>query len=246
MQRPGEDAGQGAAPQENLSASDPPAESLSEEPPPGYGPAPAHYGYGPVPPPYPQPFGYPPMAYPAAAAKPTSGLAIASLVCAGVGFFALFVPCFVGFILGLVALRQTGEGGPRSGRGMAIGGTVANGILGFFGVMILGLAALPLITSNTESARISEARAAMGVIKDRARVVVMQRGMVGRDAAPTLAELDLGNCLDGAYYISFDYSTSGTVDHCTITCKGVYNDHPQDLKYTVNLLNGQIVTDYNR
>ena len=38
-------------------------------------------------------------------------------------------------------------------------------------VGILALAAIPLIASNTEEARSSEARAALGAMKDRARVV---------------------------------------------------------------------------
>lgn len=86
-------------------------------PPPGYMP----------PPPPPPPEGFQPP-------KPTSGKAVAALVCgvAGplAGFFCplLGVAVLVGLVLGVIALLETGKGGSRSGRGLAIAGTVLSGL----------------------------------------------------------------------------------------------------------------------
>lgn len=101
-------------------------------PPPGYAwpQQPAHWGqagappYG-VPPPPPPPEGW--MAH-----QPTSGKAVASLVCAlgglVLGFFcgvgALAIP--VGLVLGILGIVETGRNGKRSGRGLAIAGTIVS------------------------------------------------------------------------------------------------------------------------
>ncbi|MCZ7608289.1 MAG: DUF4190 domain-containing protein [Planctomycetota bacterium] len=96
--------------------------------------------------PYPQPAGapigqpygaqpYPPQAMPAG--KQTSVLAILSLVAIGVGMVAglaslgLFsIPFFIaGGVLGYLGMRETAEWGKKTGRGMAVGGTIANTVL---------------------------------------------------------------------------------------------------------------------
>ncbi|MCB9936291.1 MAG: DUF4190 domain-containing protein, partial [Planctomycetes bacterium] len=70
------------------------------------------------PPPPPPPYGY----YEGApSAKPTSGKAIASLICGLVGFLVIcYVPgiaALVGVVLGILAIIETGAEGKRSGRG---------------------------------------------------------------------------------------------------------------------------------
>ncbi|MCB9933879.1 MAG: hypothetical protein H6841_10710, partial [Planctomycetes bacterium] len=115
--------------------------------PPGYGapqqgyPAP-NPGYG-APPqgqPYPQPAGAPQgqpygaQPYPVPAGKPTSVLAILSLVGVGVGLIAglatlglVSLPFFLaGSILGYLGMRETAAWGKKTGRGMALGGAIAN------------------------------------------------------------------------------------------------------------------------
>ena len=87
------------------------------------------YGPPPMPPPPPPPFpvgGWQPP-------KPTSGKAIASLVCGLVAFAGAFcyLPALaapVGLILGLLGIIETGREGARSGRGMAIAGTVVSAL----------------------------------------------------------------------------------------------------------------------
>ncbi len=94
---------------------------------PGY----ARPGYGIPPPPPPAPFGMPQFGIP----RPQSGKATASLVCAGVGLvggvicgvLAIAIP--VGLVLGFMGIAETGPNGTRSGRGIAITGTIINGLL---------------------------------------------------------------------------------------------------------------------
>lgn len=63
-------------------------------------------------------------------AKPTSGKAIAALICGLAGPIGAFlcaplgVAVLVGVILGILAIIETGKNGSRSGRGLAITGTV--------------------------------------------------------------------------------------------------------------------------
>ncbi|TQN27484.1 uncharacterized protein DUF4190 [Haloactinospora alba] len=77
---------------------------------------------------------------PHAAPRQTSGPAIASLIL-GLGnlvcLFMLYIPCLVGLILGIVGIRHTGASGTRSGRGMAVTGTVLNGFFAVLGPFII-------------------------------------------------------------------------------------------------------------
>lgn len=83
------------------------------------GPPPAY-----IPPPPPPPM--PPGGW--APPKPTSGKAIASLVCGLVGFIVFcYLPgiaALVGLVLGVLGLFETGREGTRSGRGLAIAGVI--------------------------------------------------------------------------------------------------------------------------
>lgn len=106
---------------------------------PGYAPAP---GYGaPAAQPSPQ-VGYPAYGTPSypvyAAPRPTSGLAVASLVCGLAGFLLswLVVPALASIaavICGHMALKQTKTNPALGGRGMAFAGL----ILGYVGVAVL-------------------------------------------------------------------------------------------------------------
>lgn len=85
--------------------------------PPQYGGAANPYGHQ-------QPAGYAPYS----AGKPKSALAIASL-CFGIGGFVIcqiFAP--VAVILGIMALNETADDGPKTGRGFAIGGIVVGAV----------------------------------------------------------------------------------------------------------------------
>ena len=104
----------------------------------GYGPgSPGPYG-GPAPagPPY-GPGGYGHLPPPG---PPTSGLAIASLVCGILGFFTLGVASIGAIICGHLAWRETSSG-QQSGHGMAIAGLIL-GYLPVIGWIIFWLSFL--------------------------------------------------------------------------------------------------------
>ncbi len=101
---------------------------------PTYGTAPGQHGYAP----YAQP-------YPIAAPRPTSPLAITSLVCglAGVVLFWAIIPVLASIaavITGHMALGQTKRNPALGGRGMAIAGLI-------LGYIVIGIAAFTLIST---------------------------------------------------------------------------------------------------
>ena len=77
--------------------------------------------------------------------KPTSTLAIVSLVLMGVGVLIGFVsvgifsvPLFlIGSVLGYLGMRETAAWGKKSGRGIALGGTISNMVLMVLNVVFL-------------------------------------------------------------------------------------------------------------
>jgi hypothetical protein len=86
--------------------------------------------------------------------KPTSGKAIASLICglaSVVGFAMCIAPAVaapVGIILGIVAFLETGRNGTRSGRGLAVAGVIVSSLAT---LLIVGAAGFFfLITKATE------------------------------------------------------------------------------------------------
>ncbi len=111
---------------------------------PGYTPPTAPtYGAQPVPPGY---AAYSAPGYPAAAPRPTSGLAVTSLICgiAGIVLFWAVVPLLASIaavITGHMALGQTKREPRISGRGMAIAGL----IMGYAGVAIAAFTVLSFI-----------------------------------------------------------------------------------------------------
>ncbi len=88
---------------------------------------------------YPQPYGYQPYSgYPAPG--DTNGFAIASLVSALVGIFALIVGPLLGIVFGVVALHQLGRT-PARGRGLAIAGIIIGSVVLLLDVLgLIGLA----------------------------------------------------------------------------------------------------------
>jgi prepilin-type N-terminal cleavage/methylation domain-containing protein len=102
-------------------------------------------------------------------------------------------------------------------------------------VGILALAAIPLIASNTEEARSSEARASLGAMKDRARVVYQ------RSPNTTWALNTLGinsTELAGSYFTSASYTLSGTGATFGASCANVYTATPTQLDCNANLVTG--------
>jgi Domain of unknown function (DUF4190) len=97
--------------------------------------------------------GYPPyqgpVAYGPPPARPTSGLAVAALVCGIVGVaggFCLFgVPPIVAVVLGHLGVRETRRDG-RAGHGMALAGLILGYVAllpaALFVLYLLGVAAL--------------------------------------------------------------------------------------------------------
>ena len=110
-----------------------PGDGTAGHPPPGYGPAtypPPYYGPPGYPPPGYRPAPYPPVGHPLA--RPTNGLAIASLVLGAVWMF--WIGSVLALVLGYAArgqIRRTGE----DGDGVAVAGIV----LGWVGVGLLVL-----------------------------------------------------------------------------------------------------------
>lgn len=108
-------------------------------------------------------------------------------------------------------------------------------------VGILALAAIPLIASNTEEARSSEARAALGAMKDRARVVYQR----APTTAWSLANLGIdANELAGSYFTSTSYSIGGTGATFNAGCANVYTTGTTSLNLTANLVTGS--SSFNR
>lgn len=109
-------------------------------------------------------------------------------------------------------------------------------------VGILALAAIPLISSNTEEARSSEARAALGALKDRARVVYQRTPAA---TVNTITGLGIStNELTGTYFTSTNYTVALGSGSFTGTCTGVYSAGATALEVTANMVSGS--ASFNR
>lgn len=88
----------------------------------------------------------------------------------------------------------------------------------------------------------SEARAALGMLKDRARVVYERTGKVPRD----FAELGVREHeLLGTYYKPANYIIVGGTPECwSAVCTGVYESQPKHLIVTADLVSGK--ASFNR
>jgi len=102
-------------------------------------------------------------------------------------------------------------------------------------VGILALAAIPLIASNTEEARSSEARASLGALKDRARVVYQRTSTAPANlTALGVAAAELG----GSYFTSTNYAVGGVTTAWLANCSNVYTSGETALNLTSNLISG--------
>lgn len=119
--------------------------------------------------------GYPPAFSNAYASKPTSGMAIGSLVCLGAGFIiGLSWP--VGIVLGILGLKETGPGGAKSGRGMAMAGLIANSVIT---VMIMGFVALLFMGASmaaTQAGKMANVRQDSQLIESRISMYFRDKG----------------------------------------------------------------------
>lgn len=153
-----------------------------------YPPAPGAPAYPPPPPgaypPAPQ-AGYPQPAYPPGAyaqqpyypaSKPNSGLAIASLVCGGVGLFMIGIPSLVGVVLGVIALRETGPSGPKSGRGLAIAGTITSACVVLLFAAIFGFAILGASAMNSQMENLANVGQDGSLLAQRAEMYYRDKG----------------------------------------------------------------------
>jgi hypothetical protein len=120
---PQTDYQQPAYPQTDYQAYPPPGYQQPPYPPPGY----PQMGYPPAgyPPPYSGGYGYDPYAQNRPAG--TNGKAIAALVTSLAGLFFCGVPSIVGFILGIIAMRETKATG-QDGHGMALAGVIVGAL----------------------------------------------------------------------------------------------------------------------
>lgn len=102
---------------------------------------------------------------------------------------------------------------------------------GFTGTFALGG-----VQGQMGDAEISEARAALGAMKDRARVVYQRTG----NAPATLKELGLTDVeLRGSYFDASHYLiTNASPERWTAACSGVYSAAPQELIVTADLAKG--------
>lgn len=125
---------------------------------PPYGQPQAPYGQTPQQP-YPAPYEQTPYGqapYGGDAPQKTNGMAIASLATSVGGFLLLSgIPCPVGLILGIIALKQIKERGEQ-GRGMALAGVIVGAIgtglmvlaVLFFILLFAGMVASPGFSSS--------------------------------------------------------------------------------------------------
>ena len=140
-----------------------------------------------------------------------------------------------GYVLRIPPMRKLGRKVGRALRDFA-----EIGVFGWLGVSvlvgILALAAIPVHSGGGEDPKSSEARAALGAMKDRARVVYQRTGKVPR----SIEELGLGVTeLSGSHFSAKDYSVSATsAENWSATCVGVFSAEPTDLKLTANIVNG--------
>lgn len=163
---------------------------------PGYGPRPAA-GYPPQPQAYPPGYGQP---YPIARPKPTSGKAIASLVCGLVGVLMAPLGALTGpvaMLMGFMSMKETAPGGSRNGRGMAIGGLVT-GAFGFLvSAALVGLFVWIFSVAHDQSQRAQDAIAKeqqaqsdqdLRLIRERVQLYYMENKQSLKPGGPIVAD----------------------------------------------------------
>lgn len=179
--RPGPQAPQQGYPQ--AAAYPAPPQGAYPPPPQGaYPPAQAAYpaapqpAYPPPQPGYPQqaaPYGQQAAYYPQA--KPTSVMAIISLVCAGLGLFTGF-SVLPGAIFGVLALRETGPTGSKSGRGLAIAGTVVNSVFLALGLLLVAIIFAGAASMSSQMEDMANVATDGSIITQRAQMYYIDKG----------------------------------------------------------------------
>lgn len=112
---------------------------------------------------------------------------------------------------------------------------------GFFLInVILALAAIPLVSANTNEAKSSEARAALGTIKDRLRVKFIQNDN-HTNTSWRLGDLINANELQGKYYGPNDYSIVSLQDNSAVfrAAANVQTTSPQVTMTITNTMTGR-------
>ncbi|CAG0958584.1 hypothetical protein PLCT2_00622 [Planctomycetaceae bacterium] len=147
-------------------------------------------------------------------------------------------PPFDGYEVHVPSARMLGRS-----VGRVMGGTPLQwmGVLLLLGV--LALAAIPVTSCGCEGeARSSEARAALGAMKDRARVIYQRTGK----APANMNDLCFKEYeLRGSYFTEKNYRiTSANPNSWTAVCTGVCSAAPHELVLTADLENGKC--DFNR
>jgi hypothetical protein len=111
--------------------------------------------------------------------------------------------------------------------------------IAFVLVLVIGVVVLsqvPLI-QNGDPPNASEARSALGAMKDCARVICQRR--------PELTEIrkeDLGlgaTEIDGKHFRQSDYTCGGTPENWWAQCEGVFEVEPRHLRLDCNLKTGE-------
>lgn len=78
--------------------------------------------------------------------KPTSGLAIASLVCGVAGILFCGLPSVAGLVLGIVAMKKiSASDGRLGGHGLALAGTIVSAVMIFIGLFMTAVWAAMLM-----------------------------------------------------------------------------------------------------
>lgn len=112
----------------------------------------------------PSPGGPPPIR---SGEKPTSGLAIASLVCGLAGVMFCGLPSIVGLILGIVAMKKiSASKGRLGGQGLALAGTIVSAVMIFVGLFMTGILAAMLMPALARARTEARKAACMNNIKN--------------------------------------------------------------------------------
>jgi hypothetical protein len=106
------------------------------------------------------------------------------------------------------------------------------------GLVLLVVIVLPIALPRrpSDEAKSSEARAMLGAMKDRARVVYQRTGK----SPATFLELGMSDVeLNGSYFNASNYRITNAKPECwTASCSGVYSAAPQELVVTADLAKG--------
>ncbi|MBX3474309.1 MAG: DUF4190 domain-containing protein [Planctomycetes bacterium] len=173
---------------------DPPRQgypSYGPQPASAYPPPPQQAPYG-APPPYPQ--------YQVPASKPTSGKAIASLVCGVVSVFMWPTAIVLGPVamaMGWSALRETSPTGGKNGRGFAIGGMITGAVMLLVCVVIAAVLIFAFSFAEKHASKFEtqmiedrerQADADMKLIRDRLKLYYVENNRSLKEGGPIVVD----------------------------------------------------------